>query len=108
VKNYDGDAQQFRGPAMPVYNVRMRATRSHAAIIAALLLLLPLLYVGSYLALVRPSGGVAIDVGGGEEWYDFYPLLGNDNREAAAWFFWPVNQLDRKVRPGTWDVEGFP
>lgn len=63
--------------------------RKHAApIIAAILLLLPVLYVGSYLALVKP------------------PSL--SYRIEGAWvssFFWPPALIDRKLRPRVWEPE---
>ncbi|QDU26873.1 hypothetical protein ETAA8_19570 [Anatilimnocola aggregata] len=76
----------------------MKQPRSAAPIFAAVLLLLPVLYVGSYLALVTHSNDLVIN----DEWCDAYPLLGDDNREAASYFFWPINQIDRKLRPADW------
>ena len=67
--------------------------RKHAApIIAATLLLLPALYVGSYLALVEPA-----------------PLLFQDQSMYrtgglyADWFYWPLEQIDRQIRPDVWE-----
>jgi hypothetical protein len=67
-------------------------------IVAIVLLLLPLLYVGSYLAMVVPSGDGGIRIPGlaGDEYYRF-------GGERAAWYFWPLEQIDRKVRPGAWE-----
>jgi hypothetical protein len=70
--------------------------KKHAApIIAAVLLLLPVFYVGSYLALVKP---MSIAIRGG--------VLKSVNYRAGdeltSRFFWPLEQIDRKVRPGTW------
>lgn len=77
--------------------------KRHAApIIAAVLLLLPVLYVGSYFALVVPSG---IRVGTIKiNWIpqpiiDHYRIGG----DIAAAVFWPLEQIDRNVRPGAWD-----
>jgi hypothetical protein len=74
--------------------------KRHAApIIAAILLLLPVLYVGSYLVMVDPmtlrvtSGGTVTDVN--------Y----RDGGRFAECFFWPLEQVDRKVRPGAWGYE---
>jgi hypothetical protein len=61
-------------------------------IIAIVLLLLPVVYVGSYLALVKPPGP--------------FP---SDNRTSyrvdSRWLvtvFWPLEQIDRKMRTGAW------
>jgi len=84
----------------------MITTRSAAPILAAVLLLLPVLYVGSYLALVTP-GKVrftkAVNVGAstyqGGVFYETY-------RYGGTWaerVFWPLEQIDRKVRPEAWE-----
>ncbi|WP_425615730.1 hypothetical protein NA78x_005661 [Anatilimnocola sp. NA78] len=65
-------------------------------IVAIVLLLLPLLYVGSYLALVNPRAR-NIPVPG--------PDLSNHYGRASRWgewVYWPLEQIDRKVRPGPW------
>lgn len=77
--------------------------RSPAPIIAVLLLLLSVLYVGSYLALVVPGGiivrsiqhGQSIEFATGEH-YRWKPSL-------AKPVFWPLEQLDRRLRPGAWN-----
>lgn len=82
--------QQIRGE---------RCANTQGAFIAAIVLLLPLMYVGSYLALVTPSG----------TWlHPFEPklMMRVDYRLGAhrvAWIFWPLEQLDRKMRPRAWD-----
>lgn len=66
-----------------------------ALIVAIVLLILPVLYAGSYLALVRPEGSVLF----------VYPY-----QYGEAWsarIFWPLEQIDRKVRPGAWGFGGF-
>jgi hypothetical protein len=79
--------------------------KKHAApILAAILLLLPMLYVGSYLALVTPNGRVV-----------FYVVGPNTSRgelvhyrwgdDEPSRFFWPLEQLDRKLRPGAWEFK---
>ncbi|WP_425613636.1 hypothetical protein NA78x_003471 [Anatilimnocola sp. NA78] len=72
-------------------------------IVAIVLLLLPVLYVGSYLALVEP-GGVRFTkvVSVGSQYrivviYETYRYGGN----WADRIFWPAEQIDRKVRPET-------
>jgi hypothetical protein len=78
--------------------------KRHAApIIAAILLLLPVLYVGSYLALVVPGGYAMPDSrrpGVYNVWV-YYRWL--PPRGGAA--FWPLEQIDRKVRPRAWGRE---
>ena len=75
-----------------------------APMFAALLLLLPVIYVGSYLALVDPfcrrkvappsvyycSGYI----------YESYRIPGS----VCGQVFWPLEQIDQRLRPGTWDV----
>jgi hypothetical protein len=77
--------------------------KRHAApIIAAILLLLPVLYVGSYLALVTP-GGTA--VGSIKINYVPYPVIDHYRAggDISGAIFWPLEQIDRKVRPGAWE-----
>jgi hypothetical protein len=69
-------------------------------IIAIVLLILPLLYVGSYLAMVTPSRNVV----------DHSPqgplIILQDYRYADEWchlYFWPLEQIDRKLRAGAWN-----
>ena len=55
----------------------------------------PLIYFGSYLAIVRR----------GDEGLQYIPLLpdyGSGGR-TAAWIFSPAHEIDRKVRPGYWE-----
>ncbi|QDU30979.1 hypothetical protein ETAA8_61320 [Anatilimnocola aggregata] len=68
-------------------------------IVAIVLLLLPVLYVGSYFALVEhvpiramyQGHEVTVFVSG-------YRGCG----PYAVLFFWPLEQIDRTVRPGAW------
>jgi hypothetical protein len=78
----------------------MDKARSHAPIIAAVLLLL-LTYGGCYLALVNPE----------EEWFQFdgrHTFRVNGYRIGSrycATIFWPLEQIDRRyVRPGAWEL----
>jgi hypothetical protein len=70
-------------------------------IIAAVLLLLPVLYVGSYLALVTPGGytktisGVTTTIS---------PQSYRWGEPGIARFFWPLEKIDRRLRPGPWDA----
>jgi hypothetical protein len=67
---------------------------------AALLLAVPVLYVGSYLALVRPAG-----------FWQVSKVLTNPPRlenyafggRIAEAFYWPLEQVDRNVRPDAWE-----
>lgn len=70
---------------------------------AIVLLLLPVLYVGSYLALVLPGGRLPVaDESFGGIVYGMrchYRVDGN----WASFTFWPLEQIDRKLRPMQWD-----
>jgi hypothetical protein len=67
---------------------------------AAVLLLLPVLYVGSYLALVVPGHGGWRASKGGELSYEFWSYrVGGSYSERL---FWPLEQIDRRLRPGVW------
>ena len=68
-------------------------------IFAIVLLLLPVLYVGSYLALVVP-GDPWIRESYGNQTPPVLYRLGGDR---AEWFYCPLEQIDRKVRPCAWD-----
>jgi len=78
--------------------------KRHAApILAVVLLLLPVLYVGSYLALVTPEGAITHTFQGNSVrigWHHY--------RVSGTWIgnvFWPLEQIDRKVRPGAWEIK---
>jgi hypothetical protein len=78
----------------------MRTSRS-GPIIAAVLLLLPVLYLGSYLALVWPDAERF-------NWADSrsdFPTYRYGTESWAGQFYWPLEQLDRRVRPGAWQSE---
>lgn len=75
--------------------------KKHAVpIIAAILLLLPLLYVGSYFALLRPPQILLVPAHPETQIHHYaqYRLGG----KVAEQFFWPLEQIDRKVRPESW------
>jgi hypothetical protein len=77
--------------------------KKHAApIVAAILLLLPVLYVGSYLALVVPGGIAERGTGrfSGVISFDKHYRFANTE---AKFIYWPLEQIDRKVRPGAWE-----
>ena len=75
-------------------------------IVAILLLLLPVLYVGSYLALVTPQGWDRWVSAGFVNSTPVGKWVHTNYRLNAGWpvyFFWPLEQIDRKVRPGAWE-----
>ena len=75
--------------------------RSYAALVVVLIMVLLLGYVGSYLALAVPSGWVFRYMSG--EWHavnvSYYRISGVER------VFWPLEQIDRKIRPGAWAVK---
>lgn len=84
--------------------------KKHAApIIAAMLLILPVLYSGSYLALVRPGDYDRLlansDSPDAKQYVKGYRFEGNSNSplaRVAPFLFWPLEQIDRKLRPTAW------
>lgn len=68
-------------------------------IVAIVLLLLPIVYVGSYLALVQPYGRLT---SAGNRVNRHYRV---DSWLTFPILFWPLEQVDRKVRPEIWDEE---
>jgi hypothetical protein len=81
----------------------MTKTEEHrsrlAIVVVAILLALPLVYVGSYLALVQPSGSFRPTGAPGEYAMDYYRAGG----QFSATIFWPLEQVDRKVRKKRWE-----
>lgn len=69
--------------------------------LAIVLLLLPVLYVGSYLALVVPEGIHIVCMSGKPSVRSFIGHYWADQRIAGV-VFWPLEQIDRKVRPSAW------
>ena len=67
-------------------------------IVAIVLLLLPVLYVGSYLALVNPNG-FAFATDQNRIRTSYYRLGG----ELSEWVYMPLETIDRFLRPGRWD-----
>jgi hypothetical protein len=79
--------------------------KKHAApIIAVIALLMRMMYVGGYLALVQPPICLVVTSSGNAGIYvvAHYRLGG----EQARRFFWRLEQIDRKVRPGAWEEPG--
>ncbi len=85
----DGDDWRWQ-PFVAVTNVSkgnrtMKEKRSFVPVaVAIVLLLLPVAYVGSYLALVEHGSALPY------------------RSEAERTFFWPLEQIDRKLRPDAW------
>jgi len=84
---------------------------NRAPLIAAItLLLLPLLYVGSYLALVKPPNVPPVTLFRINTWGTYpYPLQVQTSPyryggRSAEIVFWPIEQLDRKWRPDAWRI----
>ncbi|QDU28522.1 hypothetical protein ETAA8_36240 [Anatilimnocola aggregata] len=78
-------------------------------IVAIVLLLLPVLYVGSYLALVVPGGIPRVGVSNVDGRMFRQISREHDYRidsELASWLFWPLEQIDRKMRPEAWEQSG--
>ena len=72
---------------------------NNVGILIGVIALLPLLYVGSYLLLVRPYA-IMISHGPGTGSYDIrHYRYGGAYAETA---YWPLEQLDRRIRPDQW------
>lgn len=74
------------------------STRSTTPLIAAAILLLPILYVGSYLVLVKQGPRVPGAFSGIVPYRGCYRC----QTEWADRVFWPLEQIDRKLRPVAW------
>lgn len=78
----------------------MPGHRSSSELIAVLLFALPFFYLASYLAMVRP-GQVGVRVKDGVK-QKVEPYLFNS--ALAATMYWPLEQVDRQVRPVVWET----
>jgi hypothetical protein len=80
--------------------------RSRTPLITALVLfLLPVIYVGSYLALVDPPGN-SYTASNRKIWRQAnYHLRGRTVNNAAERIFWPLEQVDYKLRPKAWGLK---
>jgi hypothetical protein len=77
-------------------------------IVVIVLLLLPVLYVGTYFALVVP-GSALIPVTGSSGESGFLVRHYRWGGDSAERVFWPLEQIDRKLRPKAWEkVEILP
>jgi hypothetical protein len=77
-----------------------KSRTSSASLILAIALLIAFpsaVYIGSYLALVVPAGR-----GDGDRIYHYRSLKGTVQRDWARVAFYPLEQIDRKLRPVAW------
>ena len=82
----------------------LKLTRSFAPLLVSLLLLLvPVAYVASYAGLVRPGRVfyTCSHLGNGEILVEPYAF----GDEWSERIFWPLEQLDRRLRPDVWPGE---
>lgn len=70
-------------------------------IVAIVHLLLPVLYVGSYLALVNPDYGAQVWDWSGGTYENNYPRCGTYSAYTEM-LFWPLEQADRRLLPDRW------
>ena len=78
--------------------------------IAIVLLVLPVLYLGSYFALVVPQGFRTAPYEGPGAMFAMIDAPFQHYRyggRSAELYFWPLELIDRKVRPGAWGFGGF-
>jgi hypothetical protein len=94
-----------------VGNVHMESQRSRAPlIIAIVMLLVPVLYAGSYLALaygqsvfiVDPKGSAAVTLSNGEQ-FTGHLVRYRTCDEFCDFIFWPLEKIHRKLMPGVSD-----
>ena len=69
-------------------------------IFTIMLLFLPVLYVGSYLLLVLPQGRMVMETKPNIHFKIYQYRLGG---ELPHHFYWPLQQIDRMVRPEMWN-----
>jgi hypothetical protein len=82
----------------------MNDRRTNAAPIAiAVLLAVPLLYVGSYFALVEVSDGAILNTDNEWAWVEKYRV----GTIAARVIYKPLNWVDRQLRPSYWQTDVF-
>jgi len=69
-------------------------------VVAIVLLLLPVLYVGSYLALVVRKPMVSVSLTFPTQYDAEFYRFGGDY---ARTFYWPLEQIDRQLQPAAWN-----
>ena len=78
---------------------------SRDRVLVVTLALLLLAYVGGYLGLSDPRpGGISLG-GSNETWMSPNYRVGGD---AAERVFWPLEQIDRRMRPSFWATQSSP
>lgn len=78
----------------------MEKPRSFAPMVVAVLLFMLVLYIGSYFALVVPNPGSAT-VRDHMDWKKSPYRFGG---EFSRRIYWPLEQIDRLVRPDAWEL----
>lgn len=76
-------------------------------ILAVVFLLLPAMYVGSYCALVIPGGRSVLKDENVNE-FSFNPwerVYYRAQPKRASILYWPLEQIDRRVRPNAWILD---
>jgi hypothetical protein len=81
--------------------------RNAAPILAATLLLLPVVYVGSYFAVVMPGCEYEVTIRENERIVKTYPPGSYRIGDWAKQLYWPLEQIDRKLRPHAWFGDAF-
>ena len=77
---------------------------SRDRVLVATLALLLVAYVGGYLGLSNPSRAGVGRGGGYTSWVEPNYRVGGD---AAERVFWPLEQLDRRMRPDFWATRSY-
>jgi hypothetical protein len=76
--------------------------KKHAGpIFAAVLLLLPVMYLGSYLALVNPPPRAVLS-----KTRSVYITNYRVDGHWPPYLYWPLEKVDRKLRPKEWNQLG--
>jgi hypothetical protein len=86
----------------------MKETRTPLAIALVLLFILLALYVGVYFAMVLPGEyhrANVHDARGSRQFVNGYRFEGDSDSsfaKIAPTVFWPLEQIDRRLRPASW------
>lgn len=84
-------------------NMSMSEKRTiNAVLVLAVALLLPLLYLGSYWALINDGIHSGYTVVGASIYLEPTYKVGGD---AAEFFYWPAHMLDKRLRPNRWQMD---
>jgi hypothetical protein len=82
--------------------LKVNSMKRTPVIIAVVLLLLPVLYVGSYLVLLQRIA-LPVSVLSGRPVPIMNVAAYRIGGQYAKAFFWPLEQIDRRLRPGAWE-----